>query len=166
MKIKLVKTKNPRRVPKTLRKKSREVKEISPDILGLINEMRDIMQKNKGVGISAIQVGVPLRIMVVESCQENFVLINPEIIKLGKEKIPFREGCLSFPGCYSQILRPEKVKLKAKNLEWKDIEIEADGLIGRCFQHEIDHMNGIVFIDHLKDLRDLEKEPEKKRKNE
>jgi len=159
MKIKLVKTKNPKKVPKILRKKSTEVEQLTPEILDLIEKMKKIMNENKGVGISAVQVGIPLRIMIVKDCdrEKDLIFINPQIIKLSKNEIPFREGCLSFPGYYAVIIRPEKAKIVAKNEKWEDIEIESGGLIGRAFQHEIDHMNGIVFIDHVKDLNDLEK---------
>ena len=122
--------------------------------------MKKIMNENNGVGISAIQVGVPLRIMIVKNDKgEDLVFINPQIIKLSKKTVPFREGCLSFPGYYAVIIRPEKVKIVAKNEKWEDLELEKGELMGRAFQHEIDHMNGIVFIDHLKNWEDLEKIP-------
>ncbi len=157
MKTSLVKTKNPKKIPKILREKSKEIRELTPDILDLIKEMIKVMNENNGVGLSAIQIGIPLRVMIIKNGEEDFAFINPEIISLSEKEVPFREGCLSFPGMYANIIRPETAKIRVKDIDWQDVEIEADGIVGRAFQHEIDHMNGIVFVDHVENFDDLER---------
>ncbi|KKU44457.1 MAG: Peptide deformylase [Microgenomates group bacterium GW2011_GWA2_46_7] len=156
MKIKLVKTKKLEDVPKILREKSKEVEKITPQILDLIEKMKKIMKENNGVGISAVQVGRLLRIMIIKVGDKDMAFINPVITRLGKEIVPYREGCLSFPGYYIHIKRPQDVILEATTEDSKEVEVKTDALPARAIQHEIDHMNGIVFRDHAKNQDDIE----------
>lgn len=153
MKAKLVTSKNPDKVPKILREKSKKVAKITPEIIDLAEKMIKIMDKNNGIGISAVQVGVPIRMMVIKDCKDNYVLINPEIKSFSRREVVFSEGCLSFPGIFKEISRPEKVKVKAQTLGGEVIDIDAEGLVGRTIEHEVDHLEGIVFLDHVKDVK-------------
>jgi len=153
-KYKLITTKNRNKVPKILREKSKKVTEITPETLELAKEMTKIMKDNKGIGISAVQVGVPIRMIVIGNCDicsegEDFVFINPEIKRVSRKEIILNEGCLSFPDLFENISRPERVVVRARDLNWQDIEISAEGLLARCLEHEIDHLEGILFIDHV-----------------
>jgi len=149
MRVKLVETKNLKQIPKILREKSKAIKEITPEVLELADQMIKIMNKNKGIGISAVQVGVPVRLIVVKNCEEYYALVNPEIKSFSRREVVYSEGCLSFPGLFKEISRPETVKVEAITLEGKTIEIEADGLMARTLEHEIDHLDGVLFIDHI-----------------
>uniref|UniRef100_A0A7C4M2W8 Peptide deformylase n=1 Tax=candidate division CPR3 bacterium TaxID=2268181 RepID=A0A7C4M2W8_UNCC3 len=149
MKVKLIETKNPKNIPEILREKSKEVKKITPEILNLAKQMIRIMNKNNGIGISAIQVGVPIQMIVVKNCDQDFIFFNPKITSFSKREVVYNEGCLSFPGIFENVSRPEKVKIEAKNIDWEDTEIEADGILARCLLHEIDHLVGVLFIDHI-----------------
>lgn len=155
MNAKLVTTKDRKKVPPILREKSKKITEVTPEILDLSEKMKKIMKDNKGVGISAVQVGVPIRMIVVSNCDmcaecDDFVFINPEIKRVSRKEAVFSEGCLSFPDMFEDISRPERVVVRARNLDWEDIEISAEGLLARCLEHEIDHLDGIVFLDHVK----------------
>lgn len=149
MQYKLVETRNPRKIPKILREKSKEVKEITPQVLDLANQMKKVMKENRGIGISAIQVGVPLRMMIVRDCKNDLIIINPDIVRMSRKEVVYSEGCLSFPEVFEEITRPERVKVKAKNEKFEDIVIEADGLFARALQHEVDHLEGVVFLDRV-----------------
>jgi len=147
-------TKMPRNIVKfpspVLRKTAKAVKRITPEICKLVNEMGTAMRQAPGVGLAAPQVGESLRIIVVDIGQGLHVLINPKTIsKSGKQA--FVEGCLSLPGIEAPVERAAKVKVKGMNLAGKIIEIEAEGLLATVFQHEIDHLDGYVFIDRVKD---------------
>ncbi|HRY60092.1 MAG TPA: peptide deformylase [Patescibacteria group bacterium] len=150
-KYKLVETKDIKKIPKILREKSKEITEITPELLDLAKQMKKIMKENKGVGISAIQVGVPVRMLVVKNCGQDMIFINPDIIRMSRHEVVYSEGCLSFPEVFREISRPEKIKVKAKNENFEDLEIEAEGLVARTLEHEIDHLNGIVFLDRVGD---------------
>jgi peptide deformylase len=132
-----------------LKKKCDEVKEITPEIRELVFNMIKIMRKNRGIGLAAPQVGVLKRIIIVETKDGSKEFINPEILKKSKEVIVDVEGCLSFPGLYLKIKRAREIEVRAKNIEGKDLEIQAQGVLARIFQHEIDHLDGILFIDKL-----------------
>lgn len=109
----------------------------------------------KGVGLSAIQIGLPLQIIVADIGEGPIAIINPKIVSHeGKETE--KEGCLSLPGIYAEVERWEKVKAIGLNKEGKRVEVEAQGLMARVFQHEIDHLHGILFIDRVKDWETLE----------
>lgn len=121
----------------------------------LIDDMFDTMYAAKGVGLAAPQIGVSLRLSVIDVSgdkTQQIVIINPEIISATGQK-EFDEGCLSVPGAYDKVIRAEKVKIKALNRLGQPIEIEGDGLLGECIQHEIDHLNGKLFVDLLSPLK-------------
>jgi len=132
-----------------LREKALPVKEITPEILNLIKDMAETMYTDSGVGLSAPQVGVSKRIIVIDGEEDVLiVLINPMIVKSEGEVVA-EEGCLSVPGIYSQVKRSSKVTVKALNENGDQIEITKEGLTARALQHEIDHLNGILFIDRI-----------------
>ena len=132
-----------------LREKALPVKEITPEILNLIKDMAETMYTASGVGLAALQVGVPKRIILVDGEEDGLiVLINPVIIKSEGEVVA-EEGCLSVPDIYSQVKRSSKVTIKALNENGDPIEITEEGLIARALQHEIDHLDGILFIDRI-----------------
>ena len=132
-----------------LRGKSLPVKEITPEILSLIKDMAETMYTNSGIGLSAPQVGISKRIIIVDGQEKGLiVLINPVIADKEGEKI-MEEGCLSFPNLYSHVKRFSKVTVKGLNQEGKQIELTDENLIARILQHEIDHLDGILFIDKI-----------------
>jgi len=140
-----------------LKTKASFVDEINGNIQKLIDDMIETMYKANGVGLSAPQVGVSKRIIVVDTSprQENqslIVLINPEIINSEGEIIS-EEGCLSLPGFITRLQRKQKVFVKGLDKNGKEIEIEAEGLLARAFQHEIDHLEGILLIDRISPLK-------------
>lgn len=121
----------------------------------LIEDMFETMYDARGVGLAAPQIGVSLRLSVIDIVgdkKNQLVIINPEIIHAEGEK-EFEEGCLSVPGAYDTVIRAEKVKVKALDRLGKPIEIEGEGLLGECLQHEIDHLNGKLFVDLLSPLK-------------
>lgn len=137
---------------KRLRRIAREVKDITPEIRERIEAMYVAMKEDRGIGLAAPQIGWDLRLFVMNCSGEekdNVALINPKIVET-KGSCRMEEGCLSLPGIYAKIKRPEAIVVHAQNLEGEDIEIEADGLIARCIQHEFDHLDGILFIDRVK----------------
>ena len=132
-----------------LREKALPVKEITPEILNLIKDMAETMYTASGVGLAASQVGVLKRIILIDGEEDGLiVLINPMIIKSEGEVVA-EEGCLSVPDIYSQVKRSSKVTIKALNESGEPIKITKEGLIARALQHEIDHLNGILFIDKI-----------------
>ena len=158
-----------------LKTKAEEVKEFNEEIRNLVNDMFETMYKKGGVGLAANQVGVLKRVVVIDlhsktekQGKEQIVLINPKIVAQEGEIVK-EEGCLSLPGLYKKVKRAAYVKVKAQNLNGEEFEIEGEGLLARAFQHEIDHLNGIVFIDRLSPLQKrlaLEKYKKLKRKYE
>lgn len=155
MKQKIILYNNP-----ILRKKSLLIKQINKSVHKLAADMIETMRCNNGVGISAIQIGVPKR-MVAYAYQKSKgakkdwpniplkVLINPQIVKVSKKQTVDEEGCLSFPELYGEVFRPSSAKIKALTLEGKTIEFDVKGLEAKVVQHEIDHLDGILFIDRL-----------------
>ena len=132
-----------------LREKALPVKEITPEMLNLIKDMAETMYTASGVGLAASQVGVPKRIILIDGEEDGLiVLINPMIIKSEGEVVA-EEGCLSVPGIYSQVKRSSKVTIKALNENGDPIEITKEDLTARALQHEIDHLDGILFIDRI-----------------
>jgi peptide deformylase len=136
---------------------SEEVENIDSEILRLVEKMIDTMHKNLGVGLAAPQVGIGKRIIVVdpfmgEKPEEIISLVNPIIIEKDGESIR-EEGCLSIPQIREEVKRPYRVLVKGITLEGKEREIEAEDLLARIFCHEIDHLNGKFFIDHLSPLK-------------
>ena len=124
------------------------VSDITDDIVKLCHNLAQIMYDHEGIGISAPQVGVNKRIVIID-CSENqnkaIYLINPEILWQSPQESQKLEGCLSYPGLFLPIKRPNKIKVKALDLEGKNIEFEATGMYARCIYHEIDHLNGLPF---------------------
>jgi peptide deformylase len=138
---------------KVLRIKAEPVVDINEETIKLLNNMVQTMHHQKGVGLAAPQVGVSKRIIVIDTSageDEGMILrvINPEIIEASGEQIG-EEGCLSVPGEYEPVRRAEKIKVKALSEEGKPYTMEAEGFLARVFQHEIDHLNGVLFIDRL-----------------
>lgn len=133
-----------------LKKKSKEVEVIDEKILTLIDDMIETLHQYNGVGLAAVQVGVLKKIVVIDTGEEGeqFILINPEIIKQkGKQEV--EEGCLSFPNKYGKIIRPAEVTVKALNEKGENIKLVGKELIAQAICHELDHLNGEVFIDKI-----------------
>ncbi|MFL5129116.1 MAG: peptide deformylase [Microvirga sp.] len=146
-------------IPDTkLRLISEPVKEITSEIRRLADDMLDTMYDAPGVGLAAIQIGVPIRMVTMdvsksEDEHQPMVLINPEIVWASEEKRVYEEGCLSIPEYYEEVERPDRVRFRYLNLQGEMIEQDADGLLATCVQHEIDHLDGVLFIDHLSKLK-------------
>ncbi len=143
---------------KRLRLVSEPVKRVDAGIRALVEDMFETMYDAPGIGLAAIQIGVAKRVVTMdlskkEESQEPRVFINPEITWASKEKSTHEEGCLSIPEYYEEVERPVLVKVKYLDLEGKAHEVEADGLFATCLQHEIDHINGVLFIDHISKLK-------------
>jgi peptide deformylase len=132
-----------------LRKKSKRVKEITEETRKLVSEMKEIMEKENGVGLAAPQLGFLERIILVKENNETSVFINPVILEKSKEKGVLEEGCLSVPGFCLEIKRPSRIKIKALDLEGKEFSLELKDLPARIFQHETDHLNGVLIVDYL-----------------
>lgn len=133
-----------------LRRISAEITGVDDELRQLARDMLETMYESNGIGLAAPQVGVSRRFVVIhipDSTDGPLYLVNPEIIAKSKEKESAEEGCLSLPGLSAKIKRPAAVTLRARDLDWNEIQIEADGLLARCFQHEIDHLDGLLFID-------------------
>jgi peptide deformylase len=138
-----------------LREVCTPVKEMTDEIDKLIDDMFYTMYDAPGIGLAAPQIAVQERIIVVDVSENNdqpIALINPEIIR-SAGKISWEEGCLSLPGIYGKVTRPSDIIVKGMNRDGKMVEIEADELLAICLQHEIDHLNGKMFIDHLSGLK-------------
>ena len=132
-----------------LKKKSSNVEKFDDKIKLLVEDMKETMYKNDGVGLAAVQVGILKRIFIVDIGEGLNVFINPEIEQMSGEYID-NEGCLSFPGKLYKVRRPKMVKVKAQDENGKEFEIEAEDLFARAICHENDHLNGIVFLDHVR----------------
>ena len=140
-----------------LKRKAKRVSRLDDSIQRLIDDMIDTMKAASGVGLAAPQVGVSLRIAVVGIPDEDIiVLVNPEIIKKGGER-PLTEACLSVPGYYGEITRSNWVKVKALNRHGKEFRLKGEGLLAQALEHELDHLNGVLYVDHLEDLSKLQK---------
>lgn len=135
-----------------LRHKCEEVEEIDEDMKKLVDNMEETMEKNHGIGLAAPQVGVQKRIIVMRPDLNEFnifYLINPKIIKKSSKTEIKEEGCLSFPGLFLKIKRAKEIEVEGQDLGGKKIKIRVQGLSARVLQHEIDHLDGILFIDRL-----------------
>lgn len=140
-----------------LRKVAKPVETFDDQLQVLIEDMFDTMYDARGVGLAAPQIGVSLRLSVIDVTgdkTEQIVIINPEIVFSSGEK-EFQEGCLSVPGAYDTVVRAEKVRVTALDRFANPFEIEAEGLLAECLQHEIDHLNGKLFVDLLSPLKRL-----------
>lgn len=141
-----------------LRQKAQPISEITPEIIELAKNMRETMHQASGIGLAAPQIGKSLAMVVIELKAESedelsiplLTLINPRITWKSLQKINEVEACLSVPGLEGAVIRPSRVRVKALNLEGKTIEIKASGLLARVLQHEIDHLDGNLFIDYVK----------------
>lgn len=139
-----------------LRKKCSTVAVFDKKLDDLTQAMITAMREGNGIGLAGPQVGVEQRLFVCQvQDQPPLVFINPELIGTSEEQIPFEEGCLSIPGIYSDVIRPEWVKVQAWNVKGKPFTLEADGILARVIQHEMDHLKGILFIDHLNEKKRL-----------
>jgi peptide deformylase len=143
---------------KRLRQVSDPVKKIDAGIRKLVEDMFESMYDAPGIGLAAIQIGVPKRVITMdlakkEEAKNPLVFINPEVVWTSEEKATYEEGCLSIPEYYDDVERPAQVKVKYLDLEGKRQEVVANGLFATCLQHEIDHLNGVLFIDHLSKLK-------------
>jgi peptide deformylase len=143
---------------KRLRQVSEPIKKIDAGIRKLVEDMFETMYDAPGIGLAAIQVGTPKRVVTMDLAKKDDpkqpqVFVNPEILWSSEEKATYEEGCLSIPEFYGDVERPAQVKVKYLDLEGAPHEIEANGLFATCLQHEIDHLNGVLFIDHLSKLK-------------
>jgi len=133
-----------------LKKKCQEVEEVTPEIKKLIEDMIETLEKdNKGAGLAAPQVGILKRVIIAPTEKGFTGFINPKILKKRKDKILIGEGCLSFPGLFLTIKRSKEVEIEALDKDGKKIKIKARGILAPIFQHEIDHLDGILFIDRV-----------------
>jgi len=147
-----------------LRQKCKKIARIDPSILKLIDNMLDTMYAANGVGLAAPQVGVPLRIVTIclpEEDAEDIILINPEIVKKSGER-QIEERCLSVPGYSAKVKRAISVTAKGRDADWKEVRIKADGLLAQALEHEIDHLNGVLYVDLLEKPEDLVKDEAEK----
>ncbi|MCK6629816.1 MAG: peptide deformylase [Anaerolineae bacterium] len=151
-----------------LRQKAKKVKQFTPALKQLAADMLETMRAHQGVGLAGPQIGVMQRIFVAEipasrsgtdephpQSGTSYILINPEIIQSADTLVEGREGCLSIPTWYGLVERPEWVEVHAQDLNGKKIKLKVDDLLARIFQHELDHLNGVLFIDHIKDREKL-----------
>ena len=146
-----------------LRQISSPVEEVTDEVRELVSDMFETMYDAPGIGLAAIQVGVPKRILVIdlkepaeeggEPVKDPRVFINPEILTTSEQDVPYTEGCLSVPDQYAEVDRPDAVRARWLDLDGKQREEEIDGLLAVCLQHEMDHLNGVLFIDHLSRLK-------------
>lgn len=144
-----------------LRTKAKKIRQIDDSIVKLAEDMTETMRFHNGIGLAANQVGVLKRVVVIEVPDDSLrVLVNPEIIrKYGEREV--EEGCLSVPGYRGLVTRSIWVKARSLSIEGEELRIKAEGLLAQALEHEIDHLNGIVYVDHLKQHEDLWKlEPE------
>ena len=143
---------------KRLRLKSEPVKAIDKPLRKLVDDMFETMYAAPGIGLAAIQIGVAQRVVIMDLAKKDDppqpqVFINPEVIGISAEQSTYEEGCLSIPEYYEEVARPSTVKVKYLDLDGKPREIEASGLLATCLQHEIDHTNGVLFIDYISKLK-------------
>jgi len=141
-----------------LKKISTPVEAVDNDLRALMDDMLETMYAAPGIGLAAIQVGVPKRVLVMDLSRDEEPkaprhFVNPEILWASEETLPYEEGCLSVPEIYDEVERSAKVRLRYLDYNGEAIEEEAEGLFAVCIQHEIDHLNGVLFIDHLSRLK-------------
>jgi peptide deformylase len=143
---------------KRLRLVSKPVARVDAAIRKLVEDMFETMYDAPGIGLAAIQVGEPRRIVTMDLAKKDEpkqpqVFINPELVWESKDLKTYEEGCLSIPEYYEEVERPAEVKVKYLDIEGNEQEVEASGLLATCLQHEIDHLNGVLFIDHISKLK-------------
>ncbi len=137
----------------SLRKKSREVEKVDEKILTIIEDMKETLYEKNGVGLAAPQIGILKRIIVIDIGDGPIILLNPVIVYQKGEQNEM-EGCLSVPGVWGIVPRPEKVIVRGMTPEWESVEMEAEGLLAVAFCHEIDHLNGTLFTDKVTEYVD------------
>jgi peptide deformylase len=136
----------------TLRMKAAPVEEFTSEIAEIAAHMHEVMHKAKGLGLAAPQIDLSLRIVTIDLSHSDgpvMTLINPVILADSGDEYIFEEGCLSIPGIFRDVVRPEAVTVRAFGIDGKKIEFDADGLLSRVLQHEIDHLDGVLFIDRI-----------------
>ena len=141
-----------------LRQKSTEVEVVDDSIRTLMNDMLETMYNAPGIGLAAIQIGVPKRVIVIDLSRDDedkkpLYFVNPKIITNSDNEAVYEEGCLSVPGQFAEINRPDKCKVKYLDYDGNEKILDAEGLLATCIQHEIDHLEGILFIDYLSKLK-------------
>jgi peptide deformylase len=141
-----------------LKQVSATVPAVDDELRALMDDMLETMYAAPGIGLAAIQVGVPKRVIVMDLAREGEDkqprhFVNPEILWASEETAPYEEGCLSVPEIYDEVERPAQVKLKYLNYQGEEIVEDAEGLFAVCIQHEMDHLEGVLFIDHLSRLK-------------
>ena len=149
-----------------LRQISKPVETFDDDLKTLVADMFDTMYAAPGIGLAAVQVGVPIRLLVIDlqepedaddpkspPVRDPRVFINPEILWHSDQEVPYTEGCLSVPEQYAEVMRPDRIRARWQDVEGKAYEEEINGLLAVCLQHEMDHLNGVLFIDHLSRLK-------------
>jgi peptide deformylase len=158
-----------------LRRRAEEIDAVDDDLRSLVRDMFDTMYEAEGIGLAGPQVGIDRRVIVVDIREEGstpFALVNPRIVESSRDTEKADEGCLSIPGISGVVERPARVVVEGLSERGEPVRMEADGLLGRCLQHEVDHLDGVLFIDRLSPLkrkmalkryRTLAEEEEKKR---
>jgi len=137
-----------------LRQKAEKIGKINKEIVDTAKQMLEILKKDKGVGIAGPQIGLMKRIFVVHiEGDEERIFINPSILETSQETVKFEEGCLSVPGIYVDVVRSESVKIQAWNEKGKPFTLEASGLLARVIQHEYDHLEGVLFLDRISEIK-------------
>src|SRR6476469_9468297 len=146
-----------------LRQISKRVETFDRALKTLVADMFETMYEAPGIGLAAVQVGEPIRLLVIdlqepaeeggEPVSDPKVFINPEILWHSDQEVPYTEGCLSVPEQYAEVMRPDKIRARWQDVDGKQYEEEIDGLLAVCLQHEMDHLNGVLFIDHLSRLK-------------
>ena len=146
-----------------LRQISKPVETFDADLKTLVDDMFETMYDAPGIGLAAVQVGVPIRLLVIdlqepeeeggEPVRDPKVFINPEILWHSDSEVPYTEGCLSVPEQYAEVMRPDRIRARWQDEKGKSYEEEIEGLLAVCLQHEMDHLNGVLFIDHLSRLK-------------
>ena len=147
----------------TLRTNANRISKVDKDIRILAKEMLQSMYSAKGIGLAAPQVGISKELLVIDinfedSAAEPLILINPEITAFGSTLNSYEEGCLSIPGVYLNVVRPSTIKLKFRDEMGRPRKMNAEGLLARCIQHEVDHLKGVLFVDRVTAKEDLKKE--------
>jgi peptide deformylase len=141
-----------------LRKSALPVENITDKTLQLLDDMAETMYDAPGIGLAGPQIGELKRLIVMDCSRDDekselWQMINPEVIELSEDNSTLEEGCLSIPGHTAEVSRPDWIKLRFTDIKGKEQQIKAEGLLAACIQHEIDHINGILFIDHISKLK-------------
>ncbi|MCO5146608.1 MAG: peptide deformylase [Aquamicrobium sp.] len=141
-----------------LRQVSKPVERVDDALRRLADDMLETMYDAPGIGLAAIQIGVPQRLLVIDLAKDDqpkapHVVVNPQIVASGDEVSVYEEGCLSIPDYYAEVERPATVTVAYLDRDGKERTLRADGLMATCLQHEIDHLNGVLFIDHISKLK-------------